>query len=240
VIGLPPTCDQPAVVNAPTMRSVSDSQQEILENIQRLHVPEGFECDLTYGNGAFWKKLPRPRLCYDLEPLADHVIRADSQILPLDPGSLSNVVFDPPFLTYVRNGRSHKGGKVAMAKRFGGYYRYEELEDHYRHTISETYRVLRPKGKLVFKCQDIIHNHKMHCTHNRVIMMAEAEGFRLLDLFILTAKHRMPGPQKGIQRHARVYHSYFLVFKRDNAKHHTFDDRVGGPTNKTTGRDSRG
>lgn len=207
--------DSSGLVDAETVKSVSESQEEILRNIERLHLPEGYECDLTYGNGAFWKNMNRPKLCFDLEPLADHVIKADSQMLPLEPGSLNNAVFDPPFLTYVKQGRSHQGGKVAMTKRFGGYYRYEELEEHYQNTISEAYRVLKPKGKLIFKCQDIIHNHRMHCTHNRVIMMAEAEGFRLLDLFILAAKHRMPGPQKGQQRHARVHHSYFLVFERD-------------------------
>jgi hypothetical protein len=31
----------------------------------------------------------------------------------------------------------------------------------------------------------------------------------------LPAKFRMPGPQKGTQRHARIFHSYFLVFERD-------------------------
>jgi hypothetical protein len=52
----------------------------------------------------------------------------------------------------------------------------------------------------------------MHATHVNVCNWAEHEGFRLLDLFILPAKSRMPGPQKGTQRHARVFHSYFLVF----------------------------
>ncbi len=204
--------DAPAMV-----RSVYDSQEEILAAIQRLHCPEGFECDMTYGNGCFWKKLPRPAHCFDITPLHAGVVEADSAMLPLAPSSISNCVFDPPFLTYVRNGREHNG-KVAMTSRFGGYYRYDELEDHYRDTISEAYRVLRPGGKMVFKCQDIIHNHKMHCTHVRVIQMAELEGFRLADLFVLPAKHRMPGPQKGQQRHARIFHSYFLVLERDGSQ----------------------
>lgn len=140
--------------------------------------------------------------------------QADSRLLPLAPASLSNAVFDPPFLTYVKQGREHND-KVKMTSRFGGYYTYEELEDHYRDTLSECYRVLKPKGKLIFKCQDIVHNHRLHCTHAKVIWMAEIEGFRLADLFILPARHRMPGPQKGIQRHARIFHSYFLVLERD-------------------------
>lgn len=196
------------------IRSVSTDQNEILESIIRLHCPDGFDCDMTFGNGAFWKKLPRPRICFDITPLKDGVLQADSRLLPVEPRSLSSVVFDPPFMTYVRNGREHKGGKVALSARFGGYYTYDELESHYRDTISEAYRVLKPKGKMVFKCQDIIHNHRMHCTHVNVINMADIEGFRLADLFVLAANYRMPGPQKGTQRHARIFHSYFLVLQK--------------------------
>ena len=198
-----------------TVKSVYDSNREILSAIQRLHCPEGFECDMTYGNGGFWLEQPTPKHCFDITPLHPGVVKACSTLLPLPPGSLSNCVFDPPFLTYVQNGRDHKDGAVAMTARFGGYYTYDELEEHYRDTISEAYRVLKPRGKMIFKCQDIIHNHRMHCTHVRVINMAEIEGFRLADLFVLPAKSRMPGPQKGQQRHARIWHSYFLVLERD-------------------------
>ncbi len=200
------SCDCP-------VRSVCNTNREALDAIRRLHCKNGFECDMTYGNGSFWSENDRPKLCFDLTPLQDWVIQADSRMLPLEPESLNNCVFDPPFLTYVKNGRAHNS-KVAMTARFGGYYRYEELEDHYRGTLSEACRVLKPGGVMVFKCQDIIHNHRMHCTHVNVCNWAECEGFRLLDLFILVAKSRMPGPQSGTQRHARVFHSYFLVFKK--------------------------
>lgn len=198
----------------PTIRSVYESNHEILEAIGRLHCPNGFECDLTFGNGTFWKNIPRPDLCYDVTPLHEGVIRADSRELPLQDSFLSNCVFDPPFLTYVRGGREHNS-KVALTSRFGGYYRYDELQAHYRDTLKEVYRVLKPRGKMIFKCQDIIHNHRMHCTHALTISMAEEIGFRLADLFVLVARHRMPGPQKGQQRHARIWHSYFLVLERD-------------------------
>lgn len=198
------------------IRSVYFDQQEILAGIQRLHCPTGFDADLTFGNGSFWKTLPRPAHCFDITPLHAGVIQASSCALPLGGASIGSAVFDPPFLTYVRQGRAHNG-KVAMTSRFGGYYTYGELEAHYRGTLKECSRVLRPLGRLVFKCQDVIHNHRMHCTHANVINWAAAEGFRLLDLFVLAAKSRMPGPQKGTQRHARVFHSYFLVFERNKA-----------------------
>lgn len=195
--------------------SVYESQDSILSGIQHLHCPLGFDADLTFGNGGFWRKHERPPLCYDATPLYDGVVKADSARLPIESASIGSAVFDPPFLTYIKGGRSHKGGGVAMSNRFGGYYAYSELEMHYCGTLSEAYRVLRPLGRLVFKCQDIIHNHKMHCTHAKVINWAEARGFRLMDLFVMPAKYRMPSPQKGIQRHARIFHSYFLVFERN-------------------------
>jgi hypothetical protein len=54
----------------------------------------------------------------------------------------------------------------------------------------------------------------MHSTHYNVIGWAENEGFRLADLFILVATHRMPSPQKGTQKHSRIFHSYFLVLQK--------------------------
>ena len=196
------------------IRSLSSDQNEILKSILSLHCEGRFDCDSTFGNGAFYSKIERPKHCFDLDPQLDFVVKADSGELPLGGGSISSLVFDPPFLTYVRNGRSHKDGRVAMTSRFGGYWKYDELVDHYSRSINETYRVLRKGGVMVFKCQDIIHNHRMHCTHQMVINKAESAGFRLLDLFVLAAKHRMPGPQRGRQRHARIWHSYFLVLKK--------------------------
>lgn len=195
------------------IRSVEYDQFAILDSIVHLHAQDGFDCDVTFGNGSFWKTQPTPTHCFDIQPLAGCVIEADSGKLPVEDSTFTNVMFDPPFLTYVKTGRDHKSGKVAMTARFGGYWRYEELLDHYERTIVEAQRTIKPKGVLVVKCQDIIHNHKIQCTHQKTINMAEANGFRLLDLFVLPAKSRMPSPQKGTQRHARVFHSYFLVFK---------------------------
>lgn len=200
------------------IRSISESQQEVLDAIHRLHCKDGFDCDATFGAGSFWTGIERPRLCFDIEPRHDFVVQADATALPVLHGALRSIVFDPPFLTYVKNGRKHKNGAVAMTSRYGGYYTYSDLEDQYQHMISEAWRVLSDGGKLVFKCQDIIHNHKMHATHIRVAQMAEIEGFRLLDIFVLAAKSRMPGPQAGMQRHARVWHSYFMVFEKPRAR----------------------
>lgn len=206
-------------------KSVYETNHEILEAISQLHCPSGFDCDMTFGNGAFWTKLDRPRLCFDITPLHDGVVQANSGALPVGDGSLDSCVFDPPFLTYVNNGRAHAttDGKTAvMSKRFGGYWAYSELEDHYKATLAEAARVLRKGGVMVFKCQDIIHNHRLHSTHTNVINWGAAVGLRLKDLFVLVAKHRMPtraaSHGRQTQRHARVHHSFFLVLENTQQK----------------------
>lgn len=201
-------------------RSVG-TQSEILKAIKSLHCPEGFECDITYGHGKFYdssdQDLLPPLLKFDIQPMVVGVTKACSTSLPIASGSLSNVLFDPPFLTYVRAGRIGND-EMIMAKRFGGYWRYDELLTHYTTTIDEVKRVLKPKGKMIVKCQDIIHDHRMQCTHLNVVKYAEANGFRLLDLFILPSTNRMKvvpaNKLSGVQKHARVHHSYFLVLVR--------------------------
>lgn len=200
------------------IRSVYEEQDDILRGIIALHCPDGFDCDVTYGSGKFWKNIPAPRLKFDIDPQIPGVQKACSTLLPLNHGAVGSIVFDPPFLTYIRAGREGNG-KMALARRFSGYWTYQDLEDHYRDTISEAHRVLRAGGILVVKCQDIVHNHRLHATHVNVVNMADIEGFRLRDLFVLPARHRMPSPnRRGAQKHARVFHSYFLVLEKVGRK----------------------
>jgi hypothetical protein len=196
------------------VKSVYENQTDILKGIMILYAPNGFECDVTYGNGQFYKEISKPKYCFDLDPQTSNTIEASSTDLPLENESIGNLVFDPPFLTYIRASRGGNGSMI-MAKRFAGYWRYDELKDHYQKTLIEAQRVLKTNGIMVFKCQDIIHNHKMHCTHANVIEWAKDAGFALKDLFVLPAKHRMPSPNRaGTQKHARIFHSYFLVFEK--------------------------
>ena len=197
------------------IQSVSHDQDYIIKSIMDLCEIRWFDVDLTYGNGGFWRNLPEPLFKFDIDPQNDATQQASSTNVPLNDVCVSSAIFDPPFLTYIKAGREH--GSV-MGKRFSGYWRYDELEEHYRGTIKEAHRILEKKGVFVIKCQDIIHNHKMHCTHINVVNWAEGM-FRLKDLFVLAAKHRMPMPEtegakKRVQKHARIHHSYFLVLEK--------------------------
>jgi hypothetical protein len=108
------------IVTASVLKSVYENQTDILRAIMAMHCSDGFDCDLTYGNGQFWRDLKAPALKFDIDPQQPGVIQASSDKLPLADCSLKSVVFDPPFLTYVRAGREGNG-KMVMAKRFAGY-----------------------------------------------------------------------------------------------------------------------
>ena len=99
------------------IKTVSNDQNEIIASIMELTGIKQFDVDLTYGNGVFWKKFQKPKKCFDIDPQTPEVIQADSSNVPLDDKQVNSVMFDPPFVTYVRTGRSGNGNMV-MAKRF--------------------------------------------------------------------------------------------------------------------------
>ena len=58
------------------IKTISYSQDEILENIVNLHTGP-IEAGVTFGKGCFYKKLPRPAFCFDTDPQRPGVVRAD-------------------------------------------------------------------------------------------------------------------------------------------------------------------
>jgi len=102
------------------IKSVYYDQTEILQAIMQLCAIDEFCAEISYGNGKFYEKLKKPLLKFDISPQVDGVIAASSSALPIECNSLNSIVFDPPFLTYVRDAREGNGNMV-MAKRFGGY-----------------------------------------------------------------------------------------------------------------------
>jgi len=198
------------------IRSLYNDQFKILDSILKLHVDGNtFDVDLTYGNGAFYKKgIPQPKHRFDIDDSLENITKAcNSNNTELQAASVNSVVFDPPFLTYIKKQRTGNSNMV-MSRRFSGYWTSDELSEHYRSSIKEAARMLKHKGIMVIKCQDIVHNHKLFCTHAHILNWS-SEFFRLKDLFVQAATHRMPAPnRKGTQKHARIFHSYWIVLQR--------------------------
>lgn len=191
------------------IKSISYSNTEILNNILSLFIKkETFDLDPTYSKGNFYKGIPQPKLKFDLVPQVGGVIQADCRDLPLEYSSISSIIFDPPFM-FGTHGQTKNN---IMNKRFTMFDKFTELENMYRDSLKEFYRVLKKGGYLVFKCQDYT-DSKTTMTHCLVYNWAIELGFYAQDLLILLSNKRIYNPNLN-QKHARKFHSYFWVFRK--------------------------
>lgn len=190
--------------------TISYDQGEILRNIVSLHCPEGIELDPTYSKGNFYKLngIEEPLEKFDLYPQTDDTLRASADNLPHWNDSISSIMFDPPFIA----GHTKNKPTGIIGERFHGFPSVSSLWEFYDASILEFWRILQPGGVLVFKCQDTISSGKQWLSHVHIINVAEQIGFYTKDLFVLLAKNRIIGHNHKRQKHARKYHSYFIVF----------------------------
>ena len=159
------------------------TNDEIFPHVLRLHVPGGsVVADVTYGKGIFWKNVPAEEFRLLPTDLASGV---DCRNLPYGNGSMDCVVFDPPYMHtpggtahqnhqhyeqyYSNNGTSHATKKY-----------HEAVLDLYVEGSREAYRVLRPEGVLIVKCQDEVCANRQRLTHveliNELALMAARAG----------------------------------------------------------------
>jgi len=198
------------------IRSVSDSQDELLKNIVSLYCPQGIECDPTYGRGVFYKSISKPRLCYDIDPKVEGIQQADCRHLPIEDSSIKSIMFDPPFIA----GGRIDGKDGVMKARYGMYPTVPALWSMYRDSMVEFARVLEYHGILIVKCQDTVAGRMQCLSHVEIVNLGLSVGLFPEDLFILVANHRLIRDGQKMQIHARKYHSYFIVFTRKNSSGH--------------------
>lgn len=203
------------------IKSISYDNDEIIANILQLHVPNhSIDCDPTYSKGVFYKNnIPEPKYKYDINPVADDVIKADCRDLPLTDSSINCLMFDPPFLATTGKSLVTSDSNNLINKRFGVYPSEPELHQFYIDSMKEFYRVLKYDGILIFKCQDKVSSGKQYMTHCFIYNEAVRIGYYPKDLFILLAKNRIVADwQKKSQKNSRKFHSYFWVFAKNNKK----------------------
>ena len=203
------------------VRSTSYDQTEILNNILKLHVPEGrIDCDPTFSTGAFYNAtgIKEPVYKFDIHPQREDVEKADARALPLPDASIACMILDPPFLATKGKSLQSDEGNI-ISRRFGVYPDEKSLHQMYADSLREAYRVLRPEGILIFKCQDKVSSGKQYMSHVYVMNAAVETGFYPKDLFILLSRNRLvAGWQKKHQKHARKYHCYFWVFQKTDRR----------------------
>ena len=202
------------------IKSISYDQSEIIKNILELHtLNKKIDVDPTYSKGNFYKNtgIETPKYCFDINPQAKGVQFGDSRKLPLEDCSVECEMFDPPFLATTGKSLSDNNGNNIINKRFGVYPSETELHQFYIDSMKEAYRILKPNGTLIFKCQDKVSSGKQYLSHVFIVNEAIKLGFYPKDLFILLAKNRLVAEwQVKNQKNARKYHSYFIVFQKSN------------------------
>lgn len=199
--------------------------EDLFPQILDLHVPPGTTvADVTWGKGTFWKNVPPKKYKLKATDIADGV---DCTDLPYKDESIGCVVLDPPYMEglfrrtvgQLAGVGTHGAFREAYsngAKTNGGPKYHEAVTDLYFRAGREAFRVLKPFGVLIVKCQDEVSANRQRLTHVEIINDFEKIGFYAKDLFILVRPNR-PGVSRILkQEHARKNHSYFLVFIKTN------------------------
>jgi hypothetical protein len=193
------------------------TNEEVFPDILSLYVPAGSRvADVTYGRGVFWNRVDMDH--YDLAT-SDLGTGIDCRDLPYADGDFDAVVFDPPYM-HTPGGTAHNGHQ-----NFEQYYAnnndspsekkyHEAVLDLYFRAAREAWRILRPDGTYLLKCQDEVCANKQRLTHVEIINELATIGFVVEDLFVIVRRNK-PGVSRLLRQvHARKNHSYFLVFRK--------------------------
>ena len=199
-------------VNSDHIKSVEKQQHRILLSIIKLYIPSRkFDCDLTYAKGGFFKHLiKKPQYKFDKYPQSDKVEYLDEARDKVKPESLNSVVIDLPYI--IRNSSSDSS---IIGQRYNSFKDIGELEDAYEKTMSLAKDLLKRGGVLIVKTQDTSHGKKQVWVHQIVERLAEQYNYSIEDLFIYTGSHPMAQSNYSVAGHARKYHSYFYVLRKD-------------------------
>jgi hypothetical protein len=205
------------------VKSIAKTDQEALLGVIQLHNSgKRFDLDCTYSTGDFYADdtVPPPRFRFDIAPHPGITAQADCRMLPLGDATIGPIVVDLPFL-FGKHGKNRPGQAArgsscpgSASAKYTQFASFEELSSVYQDALTECARVLRPKGRLIFKHQDL--TDKYTCwVHIDVYQWALARGFRAIDHIIrIVERGRAWNPEKR-QLHSRNFHSDFWVFERE-------------------------
>ncbi len=181
---------------------------------------------MTYGKGVFWKRVEDGAykvLATDIET------GVDCRDLPYKDGEIDCVVLDPPcmegFYRRQRGSLAGSGSHSTFRKAYSngtatasGPRYHAAVIDMYLKAGKEAFRVLKPYGVFIVKCQDEVSANMQNLTHVELINEFTEQGFHTKDLFVLVRTNRPAVSRILRQEHARKNHSYFLVFVKTNGQ----------------------
>jgi tRNA G10 N-methylase Trm11 len=201
------------------IKSISYNEKEIISDILKMHCIGDIEFDPTYSKGYFYKTIKQPIFKMDINPQQRGIIKADAAHIPIVDCAFNTIMFDPPFLATTGKSLGANNNSNKINKRFTVFKNEKELHSFYNNSLIELHRVLKYNGILIFKCQDKVSSGIQYMSHVYIISCAQNIGFYCKDLFVLLAKNRIVADwQKKNQKHARKFHSYFLVLQKTEKK----------------------
>ncbi len=210
---------------------------EVFPQVLALHVPIGSTvADVTWGKGVFWTHVPPKRYKLLASDLKTNGV--DCRNLPYEDASIDCVVLDPPYMEglfrehtgHMAGGGSHAAFRTnysnGKATRGTGPKWHGAVVDLYFKAGREAYRVLKPDGVLIVKCQDEVSANRQWLTHVEIINEYARCGFYCKDLFIVMRTNKPVIARLKKQEHARKNHSYFLVFIKTTKQKYLINPHV--------------
>lgn len=208
--------------NKLVLSACQGTNDDLFPHVLSLYVAPGSTvADVTYGNGVFWRKVPRGMYHLKASDLRKGI---DARKLPYEDESLDCVVFDPPYM-HTPGGSAHQNhqnyeeyyrNNVALEGTTKKY--HDAVLDLYFKAGKEAHRVLRKEGMYIVKCGDEVCANQQRLTHVEIINELAAQGFVVEDLFVLL-RHNKPGVSRILrQAHAKKNHSYFIVFRKSDGR----------------------
>lgn len=213
---LPPHFDK----RFPIVTAKVGKNADLFPDVLDMYVPDfSLILDLTFGKGAFWKRIPPNKYEVIRNDSNGHNVdlRSDYRWVVFKPESFDAVIFDPP---YGQGSTTARTGGIAKQYRLGENSNTrtpDGILSQYRYGIINARCVLKPKGILIVKCQDMVNNGEQWWISDSIKNEAERFGFKALDRFVMV-QDSTPIMRHNIQLHARKNHSYFWVFTKKGKK----------------------
>lgn len=217
---------------AETQGNVKSTDEQALKEIIDLYLPKGqktFDCDLTYGEGLFYKHLPQPKEKYDLYPQGKDVHPLEELYALQERGEskeYSSIVIDLPDIVKSPsdNKKSDKEDKEEKkAKRDNNTFQsLIDLYASYKGTVWIAHYHLAQNGILIFKAPDILirdnkdKEYENMWTADYAVDVATDYGLALVDEIVLVENDDAfpTGTSlKTLTRHGKRFH-VFLIFKK--------------------------
>ena len=211
---------------------VTGNNADLIAEVARLYIPDGAQvADVTWGKGAFWKKVDTSSFTVQGSDVAPHIggygdiVQADFRELPYADESFDVVVLDPPYV--------HNPGKHMTDARYNNAatttgMSHNDIRNLYRDGMREAMRVLRPGGRIFVKGKDEIESGKQCWSQTELLLDATSLGLYGKDSFVLVPTSRTAMGRWTKQLHARKVHSFLWVFekpvKTDRRVFHVVDE----------------